>query len=473
MKYLAVVLFIYAGSAFSQTNFELTYSLFRNPELHFIEPLKNGGYIISGRCQNITDSTTDFCFIKLDAGGNVVWTKQFVDQSVLQGMPMNEWATTVREDSDGSLVFGGCVDDPNYNSSGAYFGRLDSSGNLISSSVRTTAWATSVNSMLLNPDGKFVTTRDDNAGAGHHSNSLEINSSAGNYVGGASVGNFSIANQTLVRMSDGGYGNISIEETFYFDPSYNNLPIVTRSDAHGQIIWSYRIHNEVFGSDTQFTALCSTVDTGLLVCGFAQSGGMTDIFITRFNSSGDSLWTKKVNGLQNASPSSIQQTSDGGFAIAGYNNSDVLLVKLDENGNNEWIKTYGGNNLDRAIYFQQTPDDGFVILAHSQSFGTSTIYILKTDASGNTSNNVTTTGKVDPRNEIKIYPDPFSSTLFINLPDESIRFLTMRDMTGKVVFTSNVNNFETRLDLSFLAPGIYMASVSGGKNLFTKLLVRQ
>jgi hypothetical protein len=47
---------------------------------------------------------------------------------------------------------------------------------------------------------------------------------------------------------------------------------------------------------------------------------------------------------------SLIQTSDGGYAIAGFTYSfgagkkDVYVVKLDANGNLQWTKTIGGES---------------------------------------------------------------------------------------------------------------------------------
>jgi hypothetical protein len=51
---------------------------------------------------------------------------------------------------------------------------------------------------------------------------------------------------------------------------------------------------------------------------------------------------------------SLIQTSDGGYAIAGYTSSfgageaDVYVVKLDANGNLQWTKTIGGKTMTGA-----------------------------------------------------------------------------------------------------------------------------
>ena len=61
------------------------------------------------------------------------------------------------------------------------------------------------------------------------------------------------------------------------------------------------------------------------------------------------------------------QTSDGGYAIAGYTTlvwcwrNDAWLVKTDASGNMQWNKTYGGTGTDEALYLVQTSDGGYAI----------------------------------------------------------------------------------------------------------------
>jgi hypothetical protein len=68
---------------------------------------------------------------------------------------------------------------------------------------------------------------------------------------------------------------------------------------------------------------------------------------------------------------SIQQTSDGGFVVAGFTASfgaglrDFWVLKLDASGSVAWQKTYGDANSDEAYAVQQTSDGGFT------SWGTS------------------------------------------------------------------------------------------------------
>ena len=76
---------------------------------------------------------------------------------------------------------------------------------------------------------------------------------------------------------------------------------------------------------------------------------------------------------------SIQQTTDGGYIVAGHSNSndgdltgnngypDYWLVKLDASGNITWQKSLGGTSYDRAYSIQQTSDGGYIVAGHSNS----------------------------------------------------------------------------------------------------------
>src|SRR4030042_1765284 len=65
----------------------------------------------------------------------------------------------------------------------------------------------------------------------------------------------------------------------------------------------------------------------------------------------------------------IQQTSDGGYIVAGakfswgagYYSTDALVFKLDGNGQLKWKKIYGGTGSDHAGSVQQTSDGGYIV----------------------------------------------------------------------------------------------------------------
>src|ERR1041384_6802638 len=73
---------------------------------------------------------------------------------------------------------------------------------------------------------------------------------------------------------------------------------------------------------------------------------------------------------------SVQQTSDGGYIMLG--NTDgfgagiwlIYLIKTDANGDTLWTKTIGGTGYDNGRSVQQTTDGGYIIAGYGDSFGT-------------------------------------------------------------------------------------------------------
>jgi hypothetical protein len=100
-------------------------------------------------------------------------------------------------------------------------------------------------------------------------------------------------------------------------------------------------------------------------------------------------WNKTFNGEGESYDVivALVQTSDGGYALAGYTylpDADFWLVKTDAAGNHQWNKTYGGTGSDFAYALAQTTDGGYALAGFTDSFGaTYDSWLVKTDASGN------------------------------------------------------------------------------------------
>ncbi len=102
-------------------------------------------------------------------------------------------------------------------------------------------------------------------------------------------------------------------------------------------------------------------------------------------------WAATYGGNFSDWASSIQQTSDGGYIVAGSTESfgaeggDFWVLKLDSVGNIQWQKTYGGNDEEQANSIQQTGDGGYIVAGWAESFGAGheDCWVLKLDASGN------------------------------------------------------------------------------------------
>ena len=89
-------------------------------------------------------------------------------------------------------------------------------------------------------------------------------------------------------------------------------------------------------------------------------------------------WKKCLGGSSRDFAYAIQQTTDGGYIIAGdswstdgdvTNNHgyDCWVVKLDGSGNIQWQKCLGGTNVDVATDIQQTSDGGYIVAGQAGS----------------------------------------------------------------------------------------------------------
>ena len=124
-----------------------------------------------------------------------------------------------------------------------------------------------------------------------------------------------------------------------------------------------------------------------------------DILIVKLNSSGNAIWANKYDAGGADYVNDALQTSDGNYVVSCYTTSagngaeDVFLAKFTPNGNVLWANSYGGAGSEKDPFmpgsmFQQTADNGFLLGAQTDSFGSggADIYLVKTDANGNTNN---------------------------------------------------------------------------------------
>ena len=167
---------------------------------------------------------------------------------------------------------------------------------------------------------------------------------------------------------------------------------LVKTDSDGNQQWS-----RTFGGDDRdfgFSAQ-QTSDGGYIMGGTTILGFYTaNMLLVKTDSNGNQQWSRTFGDNHLAYGTTTQQTSDGGYIIVGWiiddpsqpegGQSDVLLVKTDSNGNQQWNKTFGGNESDGGISAQQTSDGGYIIAGSTQSFGSGSydVWLIKTDSSG-------------------------------------------------------------------------------------------
>ena len=208
--------------------------------------------------------------------------------------------------------------------------------------------------------------------------------------GGPSHDCSSSAQQT----TDGGY--IITGMTYSFGAGNGDVYLV-KTNASGDTLWT-----KTYGgvADDAGNFVRQTADSGYIIAGWTFSFGpgtptCKNIYLIKTSAQGDTLWTRTYGGTDYDGSSSVQQTADGGYIVAGYTRSfgadsgDVYLVKTRAQGDTLWTRTYGGSRYDGAASVQLTSDGGYIIAGNTNSFGVGTpdsdnVYVIKTDSSGDT-----------------------------------------------------------------------------------------
>jgi uncharacterized delta-60 repeat protein len=202
---------------------------------------------------------------------------------------------------------------------------------------------------------------------------------------------------SIQETSDGGYIVAGYTESFAISKiedccfGVDDFWIL-KLDNNGKCIWE-KSYGSSHGDSAR--SIQETSDGGYIVTGSTGSHftGEANVLILKLDSNGNVTWEKAYSIKENDSAYSIQETSDGGYIVAGNtysvvrsdDDSDMWILKLDSNGNVTWEKTYGGRESDGATSIQETSDGGYIVAGSTRSFGAGNndIWVLKLDGNGN------------------------------------------------------------------------------------------
>ncbi len=292
-----------------------------------VQQTSDGGYIITGTTLSYGAGEYNYnvYLIKTDGNGNEQWYKTF-------GGTDNDYGRSIQLTSDGGYIIVGNTGRIDNND--AYLIKTDASGN--------EQWHKTFS-------GSF--------------------------------------GYSIQQTTDGGY--IITGYTLSYGAGSEDVYLI-KTDASGNDQW----YKTFGGSDFDIGySVQQTTDGGYIIAGYTGSygAGSSDFYLIKTDANGDSIWIKIFGGSSGDYGYSVQQTSDGGYIITGTTLSygagsyDVYLIKTDANGNEQWYKTFGGLGLDYGHSVQQTSDGGYIIAGNTSSFGVgySDVYLIKTDVYGN------------------------------------------------------------------------------------------
>ena len=316
-----------------------------------LETTSDSGFILSATTYSYGNGLRDMWLVKMDVNGDTLWTQTY-------GGPHRDGIDKTVQTSDGGFTSIGYIRDS-----------LEVARSML---IMTDSIGDSLSSKLIPVRGDMLLTEDDEyIISGYQNGKVMLYKADSNgdslwlkTIGGDSV---ETAGYDIRQTSDGGYIISGSTRNLNGDiDSYDAL--LLKTDANGDSLWS-----KTFGGDLNDNAstVQQTSDGGYVLLvqtdsyGSAQYG---DIWLIKTDANGDSLWSTIIEGGNYINEAGdVQQTSDGGYIVAGrfaWNNNGIysgggMLSKRDSTGNEIWSQTYEDNGTFNKLII--TNDNEFVV----------------------------------------------------------------------------------------------------------------
>jgi len=345
-----------------------------------VQQTNGGGYVITGCYSQYGANEGDLWLIKTDANGDTVWTRTC-------GGAHFDYGNTVRQTQDGGFIVAGCTRSVGEGFGAVWLVRFSPEGDTVWTRTFGTTQGGEGTSVQQTLDGGYVVAGYTyNPGSGSIDFWLVRTDANGDSVwtrayGGADDDRASSVQQTI----DGGY--VIAGATLSFGAGNWDVWLV-KTDTAGEMVWckTYGGTSCDWGYSVQQTS-----DGGYAIAGTTYSGGAGGRpWLIRTNADGDTVWTRAFDRGTYSEGRSLQQTGDGGFIVSGFTEcgspggEDVWLIKTDADGDTMWTRTFGGADNEWGNSVQQTQDGGYIIAGSTSSYGAGRddVWLMKTDAEG-------------------------------------------------------------------------------------------
>ncbi len=306
-----------------------------------IQQTADGGYIVAGSARNnpAGNGKYDFWVVKLTSVGATVWSNFF-------GGAEDEIAKSVQQTTDGGYIVAGSTKTAN---------------NAIDDDVWGNHGQQDFWVVRLNQSGDTLWTRC-LGGAGNDYAECIIQTTAGGYVVAGSFTDALLGSEVFVAKLNAS-GVAVWQETFGGSLTDSGNSIIEQADG---TFWVAALSNSINGD----------------VVGNNNGGtAVHDYWVFKVDAAGNFISGKCFGGTKDDIPTDIQKTSDGGFVVAGRSASseiwgnhgggsfiyDFWVVKFNSAGDTLWTRSMGGSKSEYAYAVEETADGGFVVAGSSSS----------------------------------------------------------------------------------------------------------
>jgi hypothetical protein len=438
----------------AQTTFQRTYGGADYDEAYSVVQTADDGYIIVGGAYSFGAGGCDVYLIKTDASGDTVWTRTFGGTDRDYGYSVAQTA------DDGYIIVGGAY---SFGAGGCdvYLIKTDASGDTIWTRTFGGAENDYGYSVLQTADGGYVIAGYTKSfGVGWTNVWLIKTDASGNTMWTRTFGGASHEHgYSVAQTTDSGY--VIVGKTGSFGAGQYDVWLI-KTDASGDTIWT-----RTFGgaSHDYGYSVAQTADGRYIVAGrtFSFGVGLYDVWLLKTDSNGDIMWTRTFGGDTEDYGYSVAQTADDGYIIVGGAYSfgaggcDVYLIKTDASGDTMWTRTYGGADDDYGYSVAQTADGGYVIAGKTKSFGAGSYdaWLIKTDSAGRIA-------IAEPKPPVAHKPAPATiARAVLHMPETGMTNaqypMTLLGVTGRKVMDLQPGDNDVR----HLSPGVYFVRPAG------------
>ncbi len=361
-------------SSDGEIEWQKTYGGSGREEAHLIQQTMDGGYIAVGGTRSFGAGENDIWILKLSSDGDIDWQRTY------GGSAWDE-AYRIQQTIDGGYIVVGDTGSSGAGESDIWFLKLSSDGDIEWQKTYVGDKSYSVSFIHERGDGGYVAAGSTgSSGAGTTDIWFLKLSSDGDIEWQKTYGgNKSDSASFIQQTGDGGY--IVAGSTASFGAEGSDFWFLKLS-SDGDIEWQ-----KTHVGDKSYCAsfIQQTGDGGYIVAGstniYGEWGGNPEgnILVLKLSPTGAIEWQRTYEGSDDYRVSSIQQTIDGGYIVAGSHEStedggcgdyNSLILKLSSDGDIEWQKTYGGNySSDVTDFIQQTGDGGYIVAGETYAWG--------------------------------------------------------------------------------------------------------
>jgi hypothetical protein len=389
VSFFTSILIFICISGNTQTTWEKLFSKKSTDSFRCVIEASAGGYVIAGYTSDSTVNDTDAYVVRMTTAGDTLWTKRI--NGTNNGKDL---LYKVINTNDGGYAFCGYSTNNGIGNDDAYFMKMDANGNVLWSKYWGGAGKDRAQDIIQTSDGGFaIAGYTTTAPAAYYDAFLIKTNSSGDttWVKRYGTGGFDDAN-TLVQHPDGGFvlGGQSTNGGTGLDM------YMVRTDAGGNQLWTRKFGT--MGTDNIEHIIRQSDGTYILTGGTDGPGlGGNDGSLVKTDSGGTVIWSKIYGGNSQDDFHQVYKTNDGGFLMSGTSRSsgalepNMWLMKTNSSGDSTWSKTYGGDNHDHGYSAVQTADGGYIFVGYTSSFGFNgeDAYVVKTNSAGNIGNYLT------------------------------------------------------------------------------------